>query len=447
MKKTWWLVTTILVFQVIPASLDAGWIKKYGGCWTTGLYVGQTMDGGYIVAAEVESWLPLGVWVLKTDEFGDTLWTRYYGRYYNYRRLRDAQVTSDGGYILVGAYGGIWLLKADSSGGTEWEKSLQIGGDYSSGHSIQETSDGGYIVGFKAGENSTDYSGLLKLNNSGDQLWYCTFPQGIESIDVLELRGGGYICIDSYSHLRKVDSVGNLLWTKTYKKENVYSVLETNDNGFLFAGNPLNNEDSALIIQKTDSSGNLLWQTHYNLDCRINCVNTSYGGYIMTGTAFFPYSHEPGYYDSITVWFAKIKPNGDTIKTLTFGEGKNGARGYFVQQTTDGNYILTGSLGGYLGLIKIDGIPGITEQPPASFPTFELLTSVGPQIKLRFADANRLQGDCVAVFDAAGRMVDEIHIPQTGGTITWGEGYSPGVYFIRIEGDASATTHKVVLVR
>ncbi len=53
----------------------------------------------------------------------------------------------------------------------------------------------------------------------------------------------------------------------------------------------------------------------------------------------------------------------------------------------------------------------------------------------------------LTVFNASGRKVDELHVPQTGGTVTWGEGYGAGVYFIRVEGDASATTHKVILVK
>ncbi|MEA3312520.1 MAG: T9SS type A sorting domain-containing protein [candidate division WOR-3 bacterium] len=50
------------------------------------------------------------------------------------------------------------------------------------------------------------------------------------------------------------------------------------------------------------------------------------------------------------------------------------------------------------------------------------------------------------VFDAAGQKVDELHSAQTSGTITWGKCYGPGVYFIRVECDASATIHKVILI-
>lgn len=65
---------------------------------------------------------------------------------------------------------------------------------------------------------------------------------------------------------------------------------------------------------------------------------------------------------------------------------------------------------------------------------------------LLFAGAKRSQDERVAIFDASGSKVDELDVPQTGGVVEWGEGHSPGVYFIVVEG-SGATPHKVVLIR
>jgi len=72
------------------------------------------------------------------------------------------------------------------------------------------------------------------------------------------------------------------------------------------------------------------------------------------------------------------------------------------------------------------------------------ISPIGRQITLRYSD--HPQGFSASVFDASGRKVDELHSNLTQGTITWGEGYRSGVYFIRIAGDASATTQMVVLI-
>jgi len=88
---------------------------------------------------------------------------------------------------------------------------------------------------------------------------------------------------------------------------------------------------------------------------------------------------------------------------------------------------------------------GVAEQPIVRITSdWEVVTSIGPQIVLRYQD--RPDGFRASIFDASGRKVDELKSPAQNGALTWGEGYGAGVYFIRIEGDASATTHKVILI-
>jgi len=65
-----------------------------------------------------------GVWLLKTDEHGDTLWTRTFGNKAE-DKGRCVQVTSDGGYIICGSTQSyappgrgteVLLIKTDSLG-------------------------------------------------------------------------------------------------------------------------------------------------------------------------------------------------------------------------------------------------------------------------------------------------------------------------------------------
>jgi hypothetical protein len=87
----------------------------------------------------------------------------------------------------------------------------------------------------------------------------------------------------------------------------------------------------------------------------------------------------------------------------------------------------------------------VTEEQVAET-TFEVLTRIGPQVMLRFADANRSQGDYVVIFDASGREVDELSL--TGNQVlTWGDGFNPGVYFIVADIDGDRQTEKVILVK
>jgi len=84
--------------------------------------------------------------------------------------------------------------------------------------------------------------------------------------------------------------------------------------------------------------------------------------------------------------------------------------------------------------------PPIVEKPP----NWEVITSIGSQIVLRYHD--RPDGFRASVFDATGRKVDECHSNQTSGTLIWGEGASPGVYFI-VPSASEAQASKVILIK
>ncbi|GAH79217.1 unnamed protein product, partial [marine sediment metagenome] len=80
---------------------------------------------------------------------------------------------------------------------------------------------------------------------------------------------------------------------------------------------------------------------------------------------------------------------------------------------------------------------GVVEQPIVEKPPdWEVTTSIGSQIVLRYQD--RPDGFRASIFDASGRKVDELKSPAQNGTLTWGENHSPGVYFIVLK-SAGAT--------
>ncbi|MQY70795.1 hypothetical protein GH141_02525 [bacterium] len=149
---------------------------------------------------------------------------------------------------------------------------------------------------------------------------------------------------------------------------------------------------------------------------------------------------------------------GDTIWTCTYG-GELADGGYCVQPLSNGGYIVAGGFDGSghtpthgnLWLLKTDslGNVGITEPPvpvtPVTQPDWQITSSVGPHIVLRYQDCP--QGFHVDIYNAAGQKVDELHSSQTSGTVSWGEGFLPGVYFIVPETQGAVRAQKVVLIR
>ncbi len=212
------------------ASGDTLWTKTFGGAdHDKGWYVQQVSDIGYIIAGETWS-LGAGsadVYLIKTDSTGDTLWTKTYGgtnEDYGY----SVQQTSDGGYIIVGytkSFGtgsaDVYLIKSNSFGDTLWTRIFgKSNDDY--GYSVQQTSDEGYIVAgwsYSFGTGSADVY-LIKTNATGDTLWTRIYggTWDDDSYSVKQTSDGGYIIAgDTRSfgagyfdvYLIKTDAIGN----------------------------------------------------------------------------------------------------------------------------------------------------------------------------------------------------------------------------------------------
>jgi len=183
------------------ASGDTLWTRDYGGANPDyGFSVQQTSDGGYIVAGYTGFDPDYQVYLIKTNASGDTLWTRTYGGPawdYGY----SVQQTQDGGYIVAGStasFGNndqVYLIKTNAFGDTLWTRTYGGPlGDF--GYSVQQTQDTGYIVAGRTtsfGNNDQVY--LVKTNAYGDTLWTRTYggPLGDFGYSVQQTQDGGYV--------------------------------------------------------------------------------------------------------------------------------------------------------------------------------------------------------------------------------------------------------------
>ena len=146
------------------------------------------------------------VYLIKTDDSGDTLWTRTYGGSTVYDVGYSLQQTSDDGYIITG-YTGSWavgydvyLIKTNSIGDTLWTSTYGRTND-DKGYSVQQTSDGGYIIAGISSEDDKDVY-LIKTDASGDTLWTCTYSRADTDYgySVQQTNDGGYIVAGSFGY-------------------------------------------------------------------------------------------------------------------------------------------------------------------------------------------------------------------------------------------------------
>jgi hypothetical protein len=132
-------------------------------------------------------------------------------------------------------------------------------------------------------------------------------------------------------------------WTETYggtEDDRFHSVQTTADNGYIIAGktNSYGSGSADVYLIKTNANGNILWEKTYggsDSDYGYSVQQTTDGGYIVAG---YTGSFGAGGND---IYLIKTDADGDTLWTKTYG-GTGSERGYSVQQTTDGGYIVTG---------------------------------------------------------------------------------------------------------
>ncbi len=128
---------------------------------------------------------------------------------------------------------------------------------------------------------------------------------------------------------------GDSLW------DHGFWVEPTADSGYILTGFTMSygvGDYYDFYLVKTDSAGSLLWQQTYGgfEEERAYCVKqTSDGGYVMVG---YTRSYGVGAGD---VWLVKTDASGTMLWDRTYG-GDGFDKGYSVEQTTDGGYIIAG---------------------------------------------------------------------------------------------------------
>ena len=370
------LVTPLFISVALPQEAQAsGWVTTIGGeDYDHGRSVQQTTDGGYIIAGTTSSYGSgnSDIYLIKTNANGDIEWQKTFGGNNNDNGF-SVQQTIDGGYIIVGdtySYGAdgsdVYLIKTNEFGNAEWQRTFGGGGN-EEGHSVQQTTEGDYII---AGDTSSYGSGnsdvyLIKTNANGDLEWQKTFggKDNDYGYSVKQTTDGGYIITGgTYSYgfgerdvyLVKTDAFGSAEWEKTFGGEDIdegFSVQQTTDGGYIIVGDTesYGAGDYDVYLAKTDASGNKVWQKTFGgegADVGYSAHQTTDGGYIIAGTigiyGFYGYFL---YYD-LNVYLVKTDASGNKVWQKTFG-GEVVDVGYSAQQTSDGGYIIAGDTYSY----------------------------------------------------------------------------------------------------
>lgn len=506
MMKTILRLATICVLSSAPAlraQVDTLWTRSFGengrDCWDFGESVLETMDGGYIITGVTGADVThvSDVYLIKTDASGYVQWTRTIGR--SQTEGRDygisLQQTEDDGYILTGFTElldgnllDIYLVKTDDQGDTLWTRTY---GDTlsESGNAVLTTPDGGYVIaGYTSAGGARGADLLLaKTDDSGEIEWWKTYGGLYDDYgySVERTPDGGFVVVgtthsygsgDSDIYTVRTDESGDTLWTRTFggaDKDDGFSIKKASSGGYIIAGTTesFGAGMSDVYLLRIDDSGDTLWTRTIgggNLERGFSVAESGEGNYIVTGNAM---SFGGGDDD---IYLIKVNDDGTVLWSKVFDEALDQS-GQSIHVTADGGYIIAGFIGSYYGsywdvyLVKTtpDAV-GVERDGshnsvlPRSFSLeqnfpnpFNPTTLIQYEIPDIGQGATMLPVD-LNVYDIRGRLVRTLLAEEKGAGIhrvEWngkderGKILPSGVYFYRIRIGDFTDTRKMTLIK
>jgi len=405
-------ITDELTIELWIKEFETTFSKTFGGEYNDyGYSVQQTSDGGYIITGEYNCHIDVNtgdIIIIKTDLNGNVntdsnSWKTIIKNKDGGENIGNSvKQTSEGGYIITGStYNAsepenlnLCLIKINSTGYygsndvSTWFKSYGQSED-EEGSSIQQTSEGGYIItGYTKSFGATKRdTWILKTNSMGNYtpnnstMWSSViktlYGEDDRGWSVQQTADGeyiiaGYIGItpnDRNLSLIKYKSDGTVNWSENYgwgMYDLGYSVEQTNDRGYIITGytnctNLTSLERGDLWILKTDENGTTIWNMTYggaNFNVGRSVKQTRDGGYIIAGQTNNTDNEDHD------VWLIKTNASGNELWNRTHG-GNLDDKGWKIQQTTDGGYIIIGETNSSdnqdIWLIKTDAYGNITQ--------------------------------------------------------------------------------------
>ena len=247
------------------------WSRTYWEWPISGFRSIQPVDDvGYLIAGYIPSSTYSDIFLVRIDLNGDTLWTRTYGGA-QAERAWSVKPTSDGGFVVVGwtesfGNGGsdFYILKTDQNGDTLWTRTY---GDSRNeeARDILETPDGGFVFSGRTAIPESVYQYYaMKIDSQGDSVWayadtaimapgmFQTFTSASEG--GFTLLGYTWNSIDVY----RISESGAYLWSRKFVGDQIIagysrSIIQSEDGSYFLCG--YNNNDIWVVKLAAEQVG------------------------------------------------------------------------------------------------------------------------------------------------------------------------------------------------
>jgi hypothetical protein len=338
--------------------------------------VQQTPDSGFIAAGR-QGIAPFyeKMVILKTDKYGNEQWNKIIGTGSNSAWANYIVNCTNGGYAAVGyQYDAnyrydVFLVRLDNNGDTLWTKHFGTTAFNEKGNCIKETVNKGFVISFI--QSTPDTTGFLILDSIGNLILEKKYQlfDGAAFYNMNTLSDGGFIACgvaqsDNATHgiIIRTDSLGDSLWVKKFIGTNgaeFYETQQTTDNSIIIGGTSYTaslGQWNGYFI-KLNLNGDTIWTKNYpiGVSSYIKSIHQcNDGSYIAVGSVFHFSPPNPSDGNQ-NIYLLKLDSLGDLIWTKEFGALAEDEGGYYVRQSYDSGYIVTGVLDpGNFYLLKID---------------------------------------------------------------------------------------------
>jgi hypothetical protein len=172
---------------------DTAWTRIFSGPnQDYGEQVIQTNDGGYIIAGRTyASYTPesADAWAIRTDGNGDTLWTKKYGG--TDEDIFNCVAETDDGFIFAGltssfgpGYYAVYAVRTNEDGDTIWTRTYG-GGEADLCERIIRTPEGNFVLsGYSTSFSESNDVYILEIDISGNLIWESSYgmSDGYETV-------------------------------------------------------------------------------------------------------------------------------------------------------------------------------------------------------------------------------------------------------------------------
>jgi hypothetical protein len=435
--KTKYLVTVWFILIHISMYAQITFQTTFGDAnYQSGLAVKQCFDGGYILTGYSA---PDSGLLIRTNKQGELLWTRTFGS-----KICGFDViqTPDSNFVICG-FQNIWtpymhLIKVDAHGNTLWTSFPT----QSWGQAMQQTFEGNFII---AGVK------LILTDSLGSGLWGKNLEfQAMYVIQAADsnyvVAGCGYESNEGIMYLEKRDTVGSLIWRKTFEGSyfNISNniLAQTNTGGYILVGRSL--QSGQLLIIKTDANGDLIWTEEIEGYTGTSILPTRDGGLVVGGYSNAVHSQ---------MIILKIDSNA-TLQWINHFGFADDNEANSIQQTFDGGFILTGKTTSSatgntdVYLVKTDSLGNILStgfSDPAE--TTNLIIYPNPFHTSTTIEFNtQLENADIILYNLYGQVVKSMHNIFSQQVEFNREGLPSGIYFINIIKNQNViATEKIII--